>query len=507
MRQLKEREHREAHARFDVEWGTELQYNIRGRVQAEQNKEQQQWLARADKEISRRDLPALVAFERLRDAAQLNQLKMVVQHRASPVVNAYAALGFELLKANNWWNTRYAQPIQPIEQGKIAVRLTVDPATRRYINVTVETPQQVARINDILMPIRITAVHIRRSEPIRNANKFLERVMPQQNAECTVNTRKIQTFDEVIYKAPITTCWSVLAQDCSSESTTPRFTVLLKKLNKQSEEKTLRVITPKLAIEVEQTADEKLIVKINGKVERDEEKLAEMNVFPLEKHVKIELDELVVLFDGVQAKLRMSARMQNAQCGLCGHYDGERENELRRADNTITDDLKNFHESYLHRENCKLEENELERDSQFEMYSREHPVYNSASEESNESLESSEESAELETINKKTRKQWTREQNEETTQQLTKEPVKRTHVIEYNHRVCFSKEPVAECPRRTMPHEKNQSEKKIKFACIERSQPEALKLTRLARQQVLDMSAYADSFVEVIKVPQLCVAY
>jgi len=424
-----------------------------------------------------------------------------------PVVNAYAALGFELLKANNWWNTRYAQPAQPIEQDKITVRMTVDPATRRYLNVTVETPQQVARINDILMPIRITAVHIRRNQPIRNANNFLERVMPQQNAECTVSTRKIQTFDEVIYKAPITTCWSVLAQDCSNESNTPRFTVQLKKQSKQAEEKTLRVITPKRAIEVELTADEKLIVKINGKTERDEEKLSEMNVFPLEKHVKIELNELVVIFDGYTAKIRMSARMQNSQCGLCGHYDGERDNELRRADNTITDDLKNFHESYLNRENCQLEENELERDSQFELYSREHPVYKSASEESNESLESSEESAEIETINQKTRNEWTRKQNDYPTQQLTKEPVKRTHVIEYNHRVCFSKEAVAECPRRTMPHEQKQSEKKIKFACIERSQPEALKLTRLARQQVLDMSAYADSFVEVIKVPQLCVAY
>jgi hypothetical protein len=245
MRELKERKHREAHARFDIEWGTEQQYSIRGRIQAEQNKEQKKWLARADKEIARRDVPAFIAFERLRDAAQLNQLKMVIQHRASPVVHAYAALGFELLKANNWWSTRYAQPIQPIEQDKITVRLTVDPATRRYLNVTVETPQQVARINDILMPIRITALHIRRNQPIRNTNNFLERVMPQQNAECTVNTRKVQTFDEVIYKAPITTCWSVLAQDCSSESTTPRFTVLLKKQSKTAEEKTLRVITPK----------------------------------------------------------------------------------------------------------------------------------------------------------------------------------------------------------------------------------------------------------------------
>jgi len=311
----------------------------------------------------------------------------------------------------------------------------------------------------------------------------------------------------VIYKAPITTCWSVLAQDCWSESTTPRFTVLLKKQSKQSEEKTLRVVTPSHVVEVEQTGEEKLIIKINGKVERDEQKLSERNVYSLEKHVKIELDELVVLFDGYSVKLRMSARMQNAQCGLCGHYDGERDNELRRADNTITDDVKNFHESYLHRENCQLEENELERDSQFELYSREHPIYKSASEESNESIESSEESAELDTINKKTRQQWTREQNDYQTEKIEKTPVKRTHVIEYNHRVCFSKEAVAECPRRTMPHEQKQTEKKIKFACIERSQPEALKLTRLARQQVLDMTAYPDSFVEVIKVPQLCVAY
>lgn len=50
----------------------------------------------------------------------------------------------------------------------------------------------------------------------------------------------------------------------------------------------------------------------------------------------MELPQIKIEFDGYMANIKMSESYKSQQCGICGHYDGERSNEFRRADNKET---------------------------------------------------------------------------------------------------------------------------------------------------------------------------
>ncbi|NAW44990.1 hypothetical protein FGF76_23650, partial [Salmonella sp. gx-f4] len=56
---------------------------------------------------------------------------------------------------------------------------------------------------------------------------------------CKVQKNQIRTFDDVLYNTPLTTCYSLIAKDCSEE---PTFAVLSKKTEKNSEEMIIKVI-------------------------------------------------------------------------------------------------------------------------------------------------------------------------------------------------------------------------------------------------------------------------
>jgi len=121
-------------------------------------------------------------------------------------------------------------------------------------------------------------------------------------------------------------------------------------------------------------------------------------------------------------------------------------------------------------------------------------------------------------------------------QEYSEEPVKRTKVIEYNNMICFSTQPVKQCPEGTHPAQQQQDQqqqqgndysgssqeqqqrgqqqqqqpgqKKMQFSCLPRSSIEARRLQRQARQgAVVDVSSYTPSFVENVKQPQRCVRY
>lgn len=73
--------------------------------------------------------------------------------------------------------------------------------------------------------------------------------------------------------------------------------------------------------------------------------------------VFVELEYVTIRFDGEMASVKMSPFFKNGQCGICGHYDGEREDELRKADNELTDDLEKYHRSYFAEDSeCNIEE-------------------------------------------------------------------------------------------------------------------------------------------------------
>jgi hypothetical protein len=92
-------------------------------------------------------------------------------------------------------------------------------------------------------------------------------------------------------------------------------------------------------------------------------------------------------------------------------------------------------------------------------------------------------------------------------------------VLEFNHKICFSVQPVKQCPEGTSPADENnsssedysqkqQGDKKMQFACLSRSSSQARRLQRQARQGVIvDVSSQSPSFVESVQQPTQCVAY
>lgn len=79
----------------------------------------------------------------------------------------------------------------------------------------------------------------------------------------------------------------------------------------------------------------------------------------------MKLEDVVVRFDGYTVRVYMGKHMTEKQCGLCGHFDEEvhftlvsaadaklfntfqRDNEFLTANKEYTDDIMEFHESYL----------------------------------------------------------------------------------------------------------------------------------------------------------------
>lgn len=70
--------------------------------------------------------------------------------------------------------------------------------------------------------------------------------------------RYIKTFDNNKYRVPLTTCWSVLAKDCSEEE---RFSVLVKKVTEETPEKIVKILTPTHKLIMRKDA-----IEVNGEV-------------------------------------------------------------------------------------------------------------------------------------------------------------------------------------------------------------------------------------------------
>ena len=113
---------------------------------------------------------------------------------------------------------------------------------------------------------------------------------------------------------------------------------------------------------------------------------------------------------------------------------------------------------------------------------------------------------------------------------LLSEPAKKTKVLELNHRICFSQQPVKQCPTGMMAiYDKNSSQqqeegesrdqqddderddgKKVHFNCLDRFSDEASRLKRQLGQGIKVVQTTAgrgrtSSMVEKVREPKKCV--
>jgi len=305
---------------------------------------------------------------------------------------------------------------------------------------------------------------------------------------CHISSSRVKTFDNVEYSVPLTTCWTVLAKDCSNDDE-PRFAVLVRKLSEESEKKEVKIITRSHRFVLKPETEEYDSVKIefNGRKYTPEEfetifdhEHVVVRCEKLGSSVKCELPEtgIKVFFDGYAVNIKMSPMYRNVQCGLCGHYDLETQDEFRTSKFELTDDVREFYKSYLvDEDSCSYPKETREIcDTPTCDYT---PFWET--EKMDDKYESREE---LETA---------------------EEPRLRTKVIEQGHQICFSKVGVPKCAHLTFPVS-YKPEKKVVYACLSRTEPMAEVYQRRAErfellEEIKDLPA---SFIETELVPETC---
>lgn len=466
-------------AQIDAEWGTEnadKKQQIDLRINGEQFKPKQ-WIQKISGiQRSTQDYESLEEQMKLK-IAFLNKYDFVADYRLSPYTQNLFSRVFGGLKYWDFWST--SVQAQRNRDGVVSGTVMIDPITHEHVNMTVKTPSECVTIDSVKLPMKFKPFQlVRGSEGSSRSNSFMDVVRSyssQNRPECKVDGKRVETFDDVTYKAPLTKCYSVLAKDCSSQ--TPRFTVLMKKLG-SGEDKKLKLISGKQIIEVQPDKNGKLIVKVDGDEVTDTQELLDYGIDYTKEMVNIETRDVNVRFSGRKIWIKLAQTHKNTQCGLCGHYNDDAEDEFRMANNQHTSDLKEFHRGYtLEDEKCKKE---MEESYGRERYERD---------DSDES------------------RSWEDESNERGDEK--KRPIEKTDVQEYNHKVCFSINSVKECPRGYRPDEKE--DKKIKYLCFPRNDSEARRLLRESRRNpknILDLPKNSNpSFTETIKVPKSCKSY
>jgi hypothetical protein len=299
------------------------------------------------------------------------------------------------------------------------------------------------------------------------------------SGRCEVDGKHVETFDDVEYKAKMTTCYVVLAKDCS-DKTRPSFAVLMKKTEKSGEEKTIKIITGEKEIEIEMKKNEqKMKVKINGEHVREDRRLQEE--FGIEKQedgYKVEVEEagIKVYFDGFSAQIKASDKYLASQCGLCGNYNGDRDDEWRMPSNSITDDFDEFRRSY-DAEECS----EYSKKGSYNKYNDEE-----------------DEQDRRESNNKKDKKE--RRQGGDSSEYDSEEPIKATAVVEQEGEICFSKQPIHIC--RDSSSIKQSKKQTVAFVCEPRTR-NSIQKAREARRSVVEVSG-SPSFSDSVRVAVKC---
>ncbi|PIO56041.1 hypothetical protein TELCIR_22567 [Teladorsagia circumcincta] len=230
--------------------------------------------------------------------------------------------------------------------------------------------------------------------------------------------------------------------------------------------------------------DDRLNVMVD-KERINKEELEKYNIELIEDNmVRVRLEDIMVHFDGYTVKVYMGKHMAERQCGLCGHFDEEKDNEFFTPKREYTDDIMEFHKSYLLNDECEVEKDFLHEKKHYKLENREERV--------------EEEHFYEDDYRRKDKERTYKYRDEE-------EVLEKTHVMEFPHRVCFSLEPVRVCRKNEEMDEV--IDKKVRFTCLPRSSREARELLHKVRNTVLDLKHYPISFVETIQIPRTCTVY
>uniref|UniRef100_A0A8R1ELF4 Vitellogenin n=1 Tax=Caenorhabditis japonica TaxID=281687 RepID=A0A8R1ELF4_CAEJA len=449
VEELKEQKYRQLVVLGEVNYGENtLKINING----QQSPEQKKWV---------KQIEQAPEHETLLEAARLDQYQAVCEfdfeQKPAQYFNRYWSLVQAYLRSQYPWTSRIESREESSRKNVVRALFNIEPRQRQTVNMTIETPMETTALERFELPFQLPTAQIH-YQPRNNRfeeKPFFEKMVrhASKQAKCAIKSTKIQTFDEVTYRNQFTPCYSVLAKDCGSEEKEPRFVVLMKKINEKKEWKNMKVLLGKQEIEM-YMSEQGLVCLVNGE-ELEYQKDTQMdkkqfNLIWLNKNtIKFDSDDVTVQFDGVNARIHLSALYRNQQCGLCGHYDNEKETEFFDAENK-ENTIPKFAKSFLYQDSkCDYETEIFEKEDNFRRVERE-------------------------------QEQDEQEINYEESRREQDEPTEQVVVFEREHEICFTQKPVSRCENGKSQETKKQ---KTNVYCLPSSNSWARRQMREIRRE------------------------
>ncbi|CAD5210885.1 unnamed protein product [Bursaphelenchus xylophilus] len=482
---LKDNAHNRFLARAHVQWGTQFDQKIKAFLSAR----------------PQAHFPEDVALF-------LNQIDVSADYMLHQKSQRIIERLYELVKAYYYLQSE-VYPAQKLstdaeKNGHIRARLSVEPVNRQTLNLTIQSANEVFHLENVYSPVKL-GLYVQRQErrpAYHSVQSILNRAADESRAECHVQKNNIiQAFNDVEFRAPLShKCFSVIAKDCQNTGE-PLFVVLAKQQtsDKKNSNKIVKIIAQDVTIEVQPASNKKdeqsLKLLLNGeKVNAFEHPIENMEYDGEELYAR--LDGVTVRFDGRKLLVKVSPEFSNAQCGLCGHLNGEYDETFRLANNQQTDDVAEFHRSYSVRdEQCDDKHLNEFYGNQQQKQSR----FRKMNEDSDEEWENSQaqDSDEWESGEYRKEQKSEEEQDDEYDYQSGKKntvaPQNVIDVVERKHEICLSRKPVAHCPPESYSNEDKEKTEQRDYVCLQRHSTEARRLLReIRRNQNQDLQKLAD---------------
>jgi hypothetical protein len=416
-----------------------------------------------------------------------------------PIVQNATNKVYRALKYYYYWQTEVDQQARN-QQNKIRAEIVLDPQTKQRVNITVKTPKESMKIQDLPLSQPIGAISQKQSM----ADQLREYIQDDEDqAECSItgkhgNDRRsqVETFDGTKFTAPFTNCWVVLSKDCGSQQ--PKFVVMARKSERSTNGlKEVKIITRSHRIQLKPENDDydSVKVEVNGRPydpENDEDVVENGRVVAKidkdQSTIRVELPKtgVEVDFDGYAINIRLNQVYKGQQCGLCGHFDLESTDEFRNPDFTEEQDLRQFYMNYLIKDGRCQAPQQLTEICESEECDKADQSSSSSSSSSSGSHQHS-------------------ESNED-----SENPELRTKVIEVDDQLCFSSVPVPQCDEEDSYPMGVKEQKRINYVCIDQDSQSAESIERHARSGHRNIPALKNrtpSFARTENVPEKCKKY
>ncbi|KAF1747494.1 hypothetical protein GCK72_023958 [Caenorhabditis remanei] len=216
--QLHEQPNREVQLALNAEWGSSKKSEIIVRAQLEQSKEQKKYVR-----IMEREFNGIPEYKLLIKAARLNQINVVSEYKLTEEAEHTFSRLFDFIKAYNFWSV--SEKRVENEERRAVLQLIVEPLSRQYINMTIQTPQQQVELKNVRVPRVFLPTIARRAMD--------QQVWEKTGASCKVDQSEVSAFENITYSAPLTTGFSLVSKDFSEQ---PTFAVSSKKINKNNDD-------------------------------------------------------------------------------------------------------------------------------------------------------------------------------------------------------------------------------------------------------------------------------